>query len=422
MVGVLLATGFYVFIKEHEDNVFPVFTYEPLPVMVEILEVKPGSISSWTFSEGTVEALRKAYLYFENPGKVTYITKLADGSSLREGSIVQGPDNNNPSGQLLAVIENRQQINQVKLLKAKLKTARNQLTKAESDIAHARNNLRQSELDFFRIKTIYEKGVVAREKYERYYTDMINKGIKLEGAKNQLQVLRSEEEAVSIELDKANIALEKTMIFAPFDGVISKLDLAENNYSYPPTMTTSNIEREVSSGIVVVDNRFYEVKLEVSEAEADLIQEGQSVYIAQDDTELFKAADTDFDDLNITWGRVWSVSPSLSLERRARMVRVRTVGNSESIQDGMFVRVWIATQQKPDVLALPWQVISFQNEQPYVFVVNKNGRAEQRWLTLGMNGIFNTEITRGLRDGDKVIVRGQHLLDEDSVVEISGSM
>ena len=171
-----------------------------------------------------------------------------------------------------------------------------------------------------------------------------------------------------------------------------------------------------------MDNRFYEVKLEVSEAEADLIQEGQSVYIAQDDTELFKAADTDFDDLNITWGRVWSVSPSLSLERRARMVRVRTVGNSESIQDGMFVRVWIATQQKPDVLALPWQVISFQNEQPYVFVVNKNGRAEQRWLTLGMNGIFNTEVTRGLRDGDKVIVRGQHLLDEDSVVEISGSM
>ncbi|MFK0570806.1 efflux RND transporter periplasmic adaptor subunit [Endozoicomonas sp.] len=396
--------------------------YEAPPIRVDVLQVMPGELSAWAFAEGTVEALQKAFLNFEQSGKVVHIGSLADGSPLREGVRVFGPNDDVRLGQLLARIDNRENTSEVVALEARLQSARERRKEAESGVHMAQNDKKQAEKDFARIEAIYQKGVVSRDEYDRYRTGMLNAQIGVEAAESSLQAAISEEKGVAADLNRATVNLEKTSLFAPFDGVITAMNVLQDNYYYPPAGISTNREREAASAIVVVDDSQYEIRLEVSEAEARLIKEGQLVYLAQDDRVLYDSVNSGFDqpgaESSIVKGRVWSVSPSLSLQRRSRLVKVRTHGDAQAIQDGMFVRAWIATEQKTDVLTLPWQAISFRDGMPYVFVVKPENRVELRWLSIGIQGLLSLEVVSGLQDGDRVVVRGQHLLANDSSVAV----
>ncbi len=398
--------------------------YETPPVRVDVMQVAPGELSAWAFAEGTVEALQKAFLNFEQPGKVVHIGTLADGSSsaegspLREGVRVFGPNDDVRLGQLLARIDNRENTAEVVALEARLQSARERRKEAEAGVHMAQNDKQQAEKDFARIEAIYKKGVVSRDEYDRYRTGMLNAQVGVEAAESSLQAARSEEKGVAADLNRATVNLEKTSLFAPFDGVITAMNVLQDNYYYPPAGISTNREREATSAIVVVDDSRYEISLEVAEAEARSIQEGQPVYLAQDDRILYDSVDEGFDQRGVVKGSVWSVSPALSLQNRSRQVKVRTEGDAQAIQDGMFVRAWIATEQKTDVLTLPWQAISFRDGKPYVFVVKPDNRVELRWLSIGIQGLLNLEVVDGLQNGDRVVVRGQHLLADDSSVNV----
>ena len=174
---------------------------------------------------------------------------------------------------------------------------------------------------------------------------------------------------------------------------------------------------------MVVDDSRFEVRLEVPEYAVQSIREGQPVLLAQDDRRLYLAAEAGLDVATdgVVSGKVWSVSPSLSLQRRAQLVKVRTDGNAGVLRDGMFVRAWIATHRKQDALALPLYALSFSDGEPYAFVIDEQGRVERRSLALGLRGLQSVEILEGLAAGDRVVVRGQHLLAAGSVVEVAGA-
>ena len=104
------------------------------PVRVEVRTVKPETLSTWAFAEGTAEALRKAFLDFEQAGKVVYLGKMDDGSTVREGARVFGPNDEVRNGQQLARIDNRENASQVEALEAQLQSARSRWKEAERGV------------------------------------------------------------------------------------------------------------------------------------------------------------------------------------------------------------------------------------------------------------------------------------------------
>ena len=68
----------------------------------------------------------------------------------------------------------------------------------------------------------------------------------------------------------------------------------------------------------------------------------------------------------------------------------------------------------------PWQVLSFRDNRPYLYVVNDSGEAELRWLELGARGLDRVEVLSGLEDGETIVTRGQHLLTTGSQVQLLG--
>jgi RND family efflux transporter MFP subunit len=390
------------------------------PVRVETLMVEAGLFSSWAFTEGTAEALRKAFLNFEEAGKVMFISSLADQSPIREGVRVFGPSQGVRLGQLLARLDNRENTAAVQALEARLQSARQRGEEAQAQVNIARNNRNKAQQDFERTEKLHRRGLIASNELERERTNMLNAGDAVTGAKSALKAAISQEKSIAAELNKASVSLEKASLFAPFDGVITSMNLVENNYYYPPSGSNTRKAREAGSAIVLVDDSHFEVRLEVPEYHARNIKEGQRVYLAQDDQRLYRAAEANFQDDDVVEGKVWSVSPSLSLQRRSQLVKVRTQGSAGSLRDGMFVRAWIASYEKASALALPMDALSFSQGNPYVFVVGAHQQVDRRWLKLGLRGLRNVEVLDGLSIGDHVVVKGQHLLTQDTPVEVVG--
>ena len=378
-------------------------------------------LSTWTFAEGTAEARNKAYLNFEQQGKVVHLGLQKDGSSIREGSRVFGPKDDVRLGQLLAGIDDRENAAQVQALEASLQSTRERQLEARAGLARANNDLEQAKRDHSRTEKIYNKGVVSRDEFDRSQTQLLNAGTAVAAATSALKAAESEEQSVAAELNRAAVSLEKTSLFAPFDGVITTMNVQADNYYYPPAGITTGREREATSAIVIVDDSSFEIQLEVPVGDAEKIREGQTVYLANNDQKLYQAAETNFDNNSLVTGRVWSVSPSISLQSRSQLVKVRTTGDAGSLRDGMFLRAWVATEEIPYTLALPWSVLSFREGRPYVYVVNDNNKAERRWLELGIQGLRDIQVVSGLSVGDQVIVRGQHLVTEGSRIKVRGS-
>lgn len=100
-------------------------------------------------------------------------------------------------------------------------------------------------------------------------------------------------------------------------------------------------------------------------------------------------------------------------------MKVRTdAGQNISIHDGLFVQAWIAARHKDNAVTLPIESLSFRNRVPFIYVVGDDNRVTRRDVSIGLRGLGKTEITTGLQVGDKVVVRGQHLLDTNSLVKV----
>ncbi len=386
------------------------------PVQVQSFSVSPSPIIDWTFSEGTAEALRKAFLDFEQSGKVVYIGELNDNSKLREGIRVFGPADGARNGQLLAQIDSRLNTAEVRGLEARLLSARERSKEAAASLTRAENDQRQAGSDFDRMEEIYKKGVISRDQYEKSLTAKLNAAASVNAAESALQAAQAEIESISADLNKATVSLEKTSLFAPFDGIITAVNIYEENYYYPPAGINNNRDREAAAAMVIIDDSQFEVQLEVPEEHAQKLQEGQTVYLAADDRSLYTAEKAGFDQELVTKGTIWSVSPAFSLQRRSRLVKVRTASNHGKLEDGQFIQAWIMSEQKDNALAIPYEALSFQNGQPFVFVINDNNQAEKRWLETGIEGLERIEVVSGLQQDDEVVVRGQHLLSEGSLI------
>ena len=135
---------------------------------------------------------------------------------------------------------------------------------------------------------------MSRDEFERFRTTLRNAEVAVEAADSGLSAVISEVKSVAAQLNQATVSLEKTSLFAPFDGVVTTMTIRQDNYYYPPAGVNSNREREASSAIVVIDDSQYEIQLEVTEQDAMNVQEGQTVYLASNDLALYKAESKDF--------------------------------------------------------------------------------------------------------------------------------
>jgi multidrug efflux system membrane fusion protein len=92
----------------------------------------------------------------------------------------------------------------------------------------------------------------------------------------------------------------------------------------------------------------------------------------------------------------------------------------ERLWPGEFVHVLINLPSLSNALVVPTIAVQQdQNQQYYVYVVDKNNRAQMRHVALGPSQNEQTSILSGVNLGEKVITKGQFEITHGSLVQVS---
>ena len=400
-----------------EDSEMPVQNSVSRP-KVSVEQVQTADITQWVMTQGRASAIRHEYLNFERPGKVRYIARGEGGRQLRAGDKVRGPIEGEKFGQLLAQLDSREDLERVRGQKAALVAAQRQVDSMTSALEQSRANAQQAEKDFQRAEEIFAKGAYSQGQFDQIKTQHINAQAEVKRAQAALASSRSQVKTAVSQLNAAKIGLEKTSIFAPFDGVISYLNIRKGDYSNGQPMAGADAQRQSNAAIVVVDNSAYEITLEVPFYQANHLSEGQPAFIAPSAISLTAAASGNFNDSGIASGEVYSVSPSISLAGRTVQVKVRTNNKVEQLRDGLPVSVWIASQQANNTLSVNENAVQYRGTGSFAYVVNDAGIIEKRQLVLGLEGLDKYQVIEGLEKGESVVTGGAHLVFDGSQVEV----
>lgn len=86
---------------------------------------------------------------------------------------------------------------------------------------------------------------------------------------------------------------------------------------------------------------------------------------------------------------------------------------------GQFTKVRLLLDVRTNALTVPVKALVVEKGGAYIFVVRADGTAEKRFVELGPQQQNSVVVERGLAQGEKVVVEGQHKLTAGQKVKIS---
>ena len=107
-------------------------------------------------------------------------------------------------------------------------------------------------------------------------------------------------------------------------------------------------------------------------------------------------------------GTLVAVLPSVDPASGSATVRIEIPNGEHLLKGGMFAAAGILTDTHPDALYVPSAALVVTNNDPKVFVVGKDSKAEERKVRIGWRDGDRVEIVQGLRTGEVVVTTGSY--------------
>ncbi len=229
-----------------------------------------------------------------------------------------------------------------------------QLQKLESQVKLAEEKERRRRL-------LFEKQNISPEDYDI--------------ALNELNSIKAE-----FQYNRAR--LEKTEIRAPFTGVIGLRYVSEGSYVSSTTRIASlqNLEQ-------------VKIDFAVPERYAQSVKVGQMIrFTRAGSQEVFS-------------GKIFAIEPKIDPQTRTLQVRALSRNVGGRLLPGGFAGVVLELEHFEGALLVPSQAIVPELQGQKVFL-QRNGRAEQSQVEVGMRTEARVQILSGVRPGDTVITTG----------------
>jgi len=206
--------------------------------------------------------------------------------------------------------------------------------------------------------------------------------------------LRFDLDSARAQFEAAELELSYTTVIAPISGVIASRDVKPGNFV------------QIHSPIIrIVDNSQLEATLNVPEREIARLKPGQPVELSADALPG-----------QVFVGEVARVAPVVEAGTGTFRV-VSTFSGAGALQPGMFGRLRIQYDARPDALVVPRTALVEDGGEPAVFVV-RDGRAQRVALTLGAEEGGVVEVRAGLKAGDAVVTAGKATLRDGARVQV----
>lgn len=343
-----------------------VFFYtRPKPIHVRVTQVERGAIESTVVNTraGTVKACRRAGLSPAVGGQID-TWPVSEGMKVKKGDLLLSLWNDDLQAQLkLAESE------------AKAAQANSVATCLQADIA-------KRQLD--RYLPLKNSGATTEERLDKLATDAQVAKAQCEAAKAALQVSHNR-----ITLARAN--LDRTLLHAPFDGIIAQLNGELGEY-----VTPSPVGVQTLPAVDLIDAGCYYISAPIDEVDVASIHKGMEARITLD---AFRGRRFS--------GKVKRISDYvLELEKQARTVEIEVLfenpADTGQLLPGYSADAEIILDAKENVLRIPSEAI-IDMTKVYVFDPQQKTVSE-RHITAGVANWDYTEIVSGLEQGEKIVL------------------
>jgi membrane fusion protein, heavy metal efflux system len=277
--------------------------------------------------------------------------------------------------------------------------------KALADSENARRTslaeVKFAQATYDRTKMLYEKSITA--------------GKNVEAAEHDLEMAKASAASTAAQTKAALTSARRHLLIlglkaSDIDALASKSSLAAV-FSLTSPIAGIVIERNGTIGATVasdanvfkiIDISHVWIDANVFEKDLERVRRGQEV----------KVSVPAFPGVNFS-GRVILLSSVVDPETRSVKVRTEVPNPDGRLKPDMFANVQIVTDLHRTAISIPQSAVLDDGGKSVVFVAEGSGYAK-RGVNIGIQGNGRVEIIEGLQAGDKVVVKGNYLLLQQS--------
>ncbi len=336
----------------------------PKPIEVMLAQVELGTVEKTVSNTraGTVTACRRAKLSPSTGGQIALLP-------IHEGDAVK-------RGQLLLELWNDD-------LEAELLLAQREATALQATARSTCIKADEAQRDADRLKQLRKNKLVSEESVDRAISEA-------RAGRATCEAATATAEVRDARIDVVQATLEKTRLFAPFDGVV-----AEINGELSEFVTPSPIGIATPPAVDLIDNTCFYVAAPIDEVDVAQVQVGQTARVTLDAFDLRRFP-----------GKVRRIADYvLDLEKQARTVEVEVEFTDKedlkALLAGYSADVEIILDVRRDTLRIPTEAV-LEDDRVYVFLAEE-GRVEKREIKSGTSNWDHTEVLEGLDEGDWVV-------------------
>jgi membrane fusion protein (multidrug efflux system) len=198
---------------------------------------------------------------------------------------------------------------------------------------------------------------------------------------------KAEYDAASGAYVEARSRLEKTTITAPFTGVLG--------------LEQVNVGQYAESGTPIVELTRVdplELRFSVPQRHAAEVKVGQQVL------GRVGSCGASFE------GKVTAIDPRIDVATRSLRLQASVPNPEGTLLPGMAVSLRLVVASIPQALVVPQEAVVRQGTKHIVYVLDEEGRAQQRNVELGQFFVDGVHIRSGVEPGARVVTAGQQKL------------
>lgn len=338
-----------------------VFLYiksQPQPEVYDEFTLQRMDIRKTTVVTGKIEPRNEVNVKPQISGIITEILKEA-GETVQEGEVIA---------------------------KVKVIPDMGSLSAAQSRLRLAEINRKQAQTDYDREKTLFDKGLVAADEYDKIAQALRQAREEVDAAQDNLEVVR---DGVS----KSNASASSTLIRSTITGLILDIPVKVGN-----SVILANTFNDGTTIATVANMNDLIFRGNIDETEVGRLSTGMTMKIT-----IGALQDLKFD------ARLEYIAPKATDQNGANQFEIKAAvnlpSNATNIRSGYSANAEIVLAEAKNVLAVQESAIEFDGDDTYVYVIKGEGDKqtyERRKVQTGISDGINIEIRSGVKHNERI--------------------
>lgn len=338
-----------------------VFLYiksQPQPEVYDEVTLQRMDIRKTTVVTGKIEPRNEVNVKPQISGIITEILKEA-GETVQEGEVIA---------------------------KVKVIPDMGSLSAAQSRLRLAEINRKQAQTDYDREKTLFDKGLVAADEYDKIAQALRQAREEVDAAQDNLEVVR---DGVS----KSNASASSTLIRSTITGLILDIPVKVGN-----SVILANTFNDGTTIATVANMNDLIFRGNIDETEVGRLSTGMTMKIT-----IGALQDLKFD------ARLEYIAPKATDQNGANQFEIKAAvnlpSNATNIRSGYSANAEIVLAEAKNVLAVQESAIEFDGDDTYVYVIKGEGDKqtyERRKVQTGISDGINIEIRSGVKPNERI--------------------